>query len=185
MTPRTPSDELIEQAMEVLPRFRRSLFRHAGGSQHHHAQRGRPNGARGQGRKGRPGRDKRGRGGPAQMRIVMQLYRQGPAKISDIADWTGISLPTASEQIDGLVDAGMAERKINPEDRREVLVELTPKAMELADYFWNLQRARVEQVFARFSPEEQPLVVRILEAFAEVFEQDPAEFDDDKPEVDA
>ncbi len=113
----------------------------------------------------------------------MQLYRQGPAKVGDIANWIGVSAPTASEQIDGLVEAGLAERTINPDDRREVLVELTPKAIELADYFWNLQRSRVAMVFDRFSPEEQPIVVRTLEAFADVFEQDAANADDCKQEA--
>ena len=113
----------------------------------------------------------------------MQLYRQGPSKVGDIANWIGVSAPTASEQIDGLVEAGLAERKINLDDRREVLVELTPKAVELADYFWQLQRSRVVAVFERFTPEEQPVVVRTLEAFAEVFEQDPAELEEDKQDT--
>jgi len=126
-----------------------------------------------------------GAGSPAQMGIAMQLYRQGPAKVGDIAQWIGVSAPTASEQIDGLVEAGLAERKINPDDRREVLVELTPKAIELADYFWNLQRSRVEQVFARFTPEERPVVVRTLETFAEILEQESSGPPDCKQEADA
>ena len=177
----TPNDELIEQAMEALPRFRRSLFQH-GGPRPHRGRRGGPPGDHGHGPRGRFGPGRRGSGGPdapAQMRIVMQLYRRGPAKISDIASWIGISLPTASEQIDRLVDAGMAERRVNAEDRREVLVELSPKAIERAGYIWDLQRARMQRVFERFTPDEQPLVVRVLEAFAEVFEQDPEEQTDD------
>jgi DNA-binding MarR family transcriptional regulator len=119
------------------------------------------------------------------MRIGMYLYQHGPAKVGDIADWLGVSAPTASEQVDGLVEAGKAERKVNPDDRREVLVELTPKAMEMMDYFWNLQRSRVQAVMARFTPEEQPIVIRTLEAFVEVFEQDPATLDDAPQETEA
>ena len=179
MDSRTTQDELIEQAMELLPRFRRSMFQHAGGPRRQRGRHGGPpwaRGRRGRGRRGRKGWD--GPGSPAQMRIAMQLYRHGPARVGDIAEWIGVSPPTASEQIDGLVEAGLAERTINPDDRRQVLVELTPKAVELADYFWHLQRSRVEKVFERFSPEEQPLVVRTLEAFAEVFEEKPAENND-------
>lgn len=171
----TPNEELIEQAMDVLPRFRRGMMQ-PGGPRGRHWRRGGPFGEHGHGPRGPLGRGRRGWGGPdapAQMRLVMQLYRRGPAKISDIAGWVGISLPTASEQIDRLVEAGMAERRVNPEDRREVLIELSPKAIERAGYIWEMLRARVQRVFERFTPEEQPLVVRVLEAFADVFEQDP------------
>jgi len=178
----TPNDELIEQVMEALPRFRRSLLQHGGGPRPHRGRRGGPFGDHGHGPKGRLGRGRRGWGGPdapAQMRIVMQLYRRGPAKISDIASWIGISLPTASEQIDRLVEAGMAERRVNPEDRREVLVDLSPRAIERAGFVWNLQRARIQRVLERFTPEEQPLIVRVLNAFADVFEQDPDESEEE------
>lgn len=180
MESRTEQDELIDRALDVLPRFKRSMLRHMGGQPHRRGRRGGPHWGKGRGRGKKALQERmRGRwggpGSPAQMGIAMQLYRQGPAKVGDIAEWIGVSAPTASEQIDGLVEAGLAERKVNPDDRREVLVELTPKAIELADYFWNIQRSKVEQVFERFTPEEQPLVVRTLEAFAEVFEQDLAE----------
>ncbi|MEZ4521926.1 MAG: MarR family transcriptional regulator [Thermomicrobiales bacterium] len=187
----TEQDELIERALDALPRFKRSMLQHMGGPPHRHGRRGGPHwgrGGRGRGKKafqerlrGRWG----GPGSPAQMRIAMQLYRRGPAKVGDIASWIGVSAPTASEQIDGLVEAGLAERTVNPDDRREVLVELTPKAIELSDYFWNLQRSRVTAVFERFSPEERPIVVRTLEAFADVFEQDPAKLDDCGEEAEA
>ena len=187
MERRTSEDELIEQAMELLPRLRRNMFQNFSGMAGlRKGRRGGPPWKRGRKRNGRRGRGGRGWGGPgspAQMRIAMQLYRQGPANVGDIAGWIGVSPPTASEQIDGLVEAGLAERTVNPDDRRQVLVDLTPKAIELADYFWNLQRARVAAVFERFTPEEQPLVVRTLEAFADVFEQDPAEIGDDEAEA--
>lgn len=186
-TSSTTTDDLIDRALDVLPRFKRSMLQHMGGPPHRRGRRGGP--PWGRSRRGRNGgrgkRGWRGPGSPAQMRIAMQLYRHGPAKVGDIADWIGVSAPTASEQIDGLVEAGLAERKVNPDDRREVLVELTPKAIEIADYFWSVQRSKVEKVFERFTPEEQPIVVRTLEAFAEVYELSPAEFEDCKQEGDA
>lgn len=179
MDTRSNEDELIDRALDVLPRFKRSMLRHVmGGPPRRGGRHGGPHWGRGRDRKALKKRLRNGWGGlgsPAEMRIAMQLYRQGPAKVGDIANWIGVSAPTASEQIDGLVEAGMAERKVNPDDRREVLVELTPKAIELADHFWNLQRSRVKAVFERFTPEEQPIVVRTLEAFAEAFEQDSTE----------
>jgi DNA-binding MarR family transcriptional regulator len=188
----TTEEERIEQVMELLPRVRRSMLHNGGrgmGPQRR-GRRGGPPWQRGdehhKGRRHKFGHGRKGwKANPAKFRIGMMLYRHGPAKVGDIAAWLGVSAPTASEQIDSLVEAGLAERKVNPEDRREVLVELTPKAMEMADYFWKLQRSRVEAVMARFTPEEQPMVIRTLEAIAEVFEQDPTATDDTSQETEA
>jgi DNA-binding MarR family transcriptional regulator len=109
------------------------------------------------------------------MKMALYLYRHGPAKVGDIAAWLGVSAPTASEQIDQMVTDGMAERRINPHDRREVLVELTPKATELAGYIYELQRAQVRAVLESFEPAERPTVIRTLEVFSKVLERDPRE----------
>lgn len=167
-------EELIEQAIDLMPRMGRAMFRSAASMFSHAGERGGPHHG--------PGRRKRGRGGPPwhrglapqsvpQLKIAMLLYRRGPAKVGDIAGWLGVSPPTASEQVDRMVEAGMAERRINPEDRREVLVELTPKSTEIAGYACDILRARIASMLERFTPEERPIVIRTFEAFAEVFEQ--------------
>jgi len=105
----------------------------------------------------------------------MYLFRRGPAKVGDIAEWLGVSPPTVSEQVDHLVKRGWVERRVNPEDRREVLVELTPKAIELVSYVNDLQRAQVQTVLEAFEPEERPIVIRTLEVFSQVLQRDPRE----------
>jgi DNA-binding MarR family transcriptional regulator len=171
-------EELIERGMDLLPQFGRALFQAIG--QYHAAIDQRRNGFgrrgphHGRGTRG-GGRGRHRQGSVPGMKVGIYLYRHGPAKVGDIAAWLGVSLPTASEQIDQMVREGLAERRINPDDRREVLVELTPKATELAGYLCELQRAQVRAVLDAFEPAERPTVIRTLEVFSNVLERDPQE----------
>lgn len=169
-------DELIEQAIDLIPRIGRAVVRSSGSLFKDAVTAGNSHHRRGRSKAGRRGPPRHGRQAPPlsvpTLKIAVLVYRRGPAKVGDIAGWLGVSPPTASEQIDRMVEEGLAERRINPEDRREVLVELTPKATEMAAYVSETLRARIVAILERFEPEERPIVVRSLEVFAEVFEQD-------------
>ena len=49
----------------------------------------------------------------------------GPLRLSDLAERMGITAPTASRAVDGLVDLGLLERQPDPADRRAVRIDLT------------------------------------------------------------
>lgn len=164
--------ELIDQVLELIPRFGRSLA--------HSMQRlGDAYGAAGPislAGESTAGRVPPGQSMPLSMghvKAVFYLYRNGPTTVGQIAEWLQLSPATISEHIDRMVEAGLVERHINPQDRRQVLVELTPSAEARARHFWELQRLQITAVLSRFSPEERPLVIRTLQSFVEVLESDP------------
>lgn len=173
-----PDDELIERGLDLLPELGRAVLQALG---RYHAAIHNGNGGH---RRGGPYHGLRHGGGPRArkfkasmpgIKVGMYLYRNGPAKVGDIASWLGVSPPTVSEQVDHLVKEGWVERRVNPEDRREVLVELTPKAVELVSYIHELQRAQVRAMLEAFPPEERPTALRALEVFGQVMERDPRE----------
>ncbi len=49
----------------------------------------------------------------------------GPLRLSELAERMGITAPTASRAVDGLVDLGLLERLPDPNDRRAVRIDLT------------------------------------------------------------
>jgi DNA-binding MarR family transcriptional regulator len=67
--------------------------------------------------------------GPAmtstQRLALFETAMSGPLRLSVLADRMGISAPTASRAVDGLVDLGLMERLPDPEDRRAVRIDLT------------------------------------------------------------
>jgi DNA-binding MarR family transcriptional regulator len=66
-----------------------------------------------------------------QMRTLLVLAEEGPLVIGQIAQRLGIGLSTGGHLVDRLVQAGLAERTEDVEDRRRTLARLTPKGEEL------------------------------------------------------
>ena len=67
----------------------------------------------------------------AQLRTLLVLAEEGPLVIGQIAQRLGIGLSTGGHLVDRLVQAGLAERTEDSEDRRRTLARLTPKGEEL------------------------------------------------------
>ena len=67
----------------------------------------------------------------AQLRTLLILAEEGPLVIGHIAQRLGIGLSTGGHLVDRLVQAGLAERKEDVEDRRRTLARLTPKGEDL------------------------------------------------------
>lgn len=168
-------NELVDQVLELIPQFGRSLVR----SVHRLADVYPAAGvmaAAGESTKDNCPVERAMPFSMGHMKVLAYLHKKGPAPIGQIAEWLQVSPPTISEQIDRMVEVGLVERRTNPQDRRQVLVELTQSAEETARHFWDLQRLHVAAVLSRFSPEERPLVVRTLKAFVEVYERGPEQF---------
>lgn len=63
---------------------------------------------------------------PERLRALYRL-RNGPLRVTDLADAWHISVPSVSRILDALADEGMVTRHGEPQDRRVVRVELTPR----------------------------------------------------------
>ncbi|GHO98837.1 hypothetical protein KSF_088850 [Reticulibacter mediterranei] len=61
-----------------------------------------------------------------QIRLLFVLFHLAPATIGQIADRLHIGQSAASLQVDKLVQAHLAERSDDPNDRRRAIVRLTP-----------------------------------------------------------
>ncbi len=106
-----------------------------------------------------------------QIKATAYLASHGRRSVGEIAAGLGVSLPTASELVDRLVDIGFVERGPNPADRRQVLVWLTPEAQTFKRDMHALRRGQVLAAMARLAPEERPIFVRSLEALVEALRQ--------------
>lgn len=68
-------------------------------------------------------------GGPpmtsTQRLALFETAIGGPLRLSELAERMGITAPTASRAVDGLVDLGLLERHTDPADRRAVRIDVT------------------------------------------------------------
>ena len=67
----------------------------------------------------------------AQLRTLVVLAEEGPLVIGQVAQRLGIGLSTGGHLVDRLVQAGLAERMEDAEDRRRTLARLTPAGEDL------------------------------------------------------
>jgi DNA-binding MarR family transcriptional regulator len=141
-------DDLIAQAMVALPVIAKRLF--ASLIEHPFAS-GRPH---------------------SQIKAMGHLFNHSPATLSEVADALGVSLPTASELIERLVEEGIVSRDTNPLDRRKVVLALTPKAREMGQQIHEIRRAQIRAVMDRLEPDERPVFVKSLLALADVLMAD-------------
>jgi DNA-binding MarR family transcriptional regulator len=83
------------------------------------------------------------RNGPRQISLtaastLSTLDRTGARRLTDLAVIEGVTQPSMSVLVTGLEQAGLAERRPDPADKRVVLVALTPAG---ADYLRARRRA--------------------------------------------
>lgn len=108
-----------------------------------------------------------------QVKALGFLHRTGAATLGDLARGLGISLPTASELVDRLVEDGLVIREIDRADRRRVRIDLTPLAHDLGKQFHAMRRAQVRVALESLTAEQQAAFVPALRALAMAMERDP------------
>ena len=62
-----------------------------------------------------------------QFRTLAFVDRNGDASLSDVAEHIGLTLPSASKIVDGLVTRKLVTRQTAPEDRRRMTLALTAR----------------------------------------------------------
>ena len=81
------------------------------------------------------------------------IARQGPCRVSDLADDLGITHSGTSRIVDRMEREGLAERASNPDDRRSSLIALTPRGVEVQIRADAVVRAALEErLAARLDP---------------------------------
>lgn len=64
---------------------------------------------------------------------TLRRIARSPCTMSELAAYRVVSLPTASKSVDLFVRDGWVERSIDPADRRQTLVTITPKGRRALD----------------------------------------------------
>jgi DNA-binding MarR family transcriptional regulator len=66
-----------------------------------------------------------------QFRTLTFLNRHAGASLSEAAEFLGLTLPSMSKLVDGLVDKGLVSRETHSGDRRRVTLSLTARGRTL------------------------------------------------------
>jgi DNA-binding MarR family transcriptional regulator len=94
--------------------------------------------------------------------VLKILARQGSIMVKDIAcRLTGISMSSLTRILDRLEENGYIERKLNKEDRRSFVIELSPKGSKLAESYQNKFEVMAEGMLEALTPAERLILVEL------------------------
>ena len=107
----------------------------------------------------------------AQLRTLLVLAEEGPLVIGQIAQRLGVGLSTGGHLVDRLVQAGLAERAEDAEDRRRTLAQLTPKGEDLYARLLN-HPLQIQMLIQRLDKGDLAALLQGLQAINRLVEQE-------------
>lgn len=107
----------------------------------------------------------------AQLRTLLVLAEEGLLVIGQIAQRLGIGLSTGGHLVDRLVQAGLAERAEDPEDRRRTLARLTPKGEDLYARLLN-HTQQIQTWIQKLDDDDLAALLQGIQAINRVIEQE-------------
>ncbi|MGA7206741.1 MAG: MarR family transcriptional regulator [Specibacter sp.] len=101
---------------------------------------------------------------------TMNMIAKQPMRVSAIARYAGIRVPSATEQVIELEAAGLVERLGDESDARVVLVALTDAGRERLDETNKLRNGAMAKALATLSAEERQAISSAIPAIAKLNE---------------
>jgi DNA-binding MarR family transcriptional regulator len=108
-----------------------------------------------------------------QAKVVYLLAAAGELHMSELVTRLGVSLSTVSGLVDRVVDHGLATRREDPADRRQVLVGLTPAGTDFIDRFRELNARQMRDLLGRLDDAELDHVRAALAALGRAADRTP------------
>lgn len=91
----------------------------------------------------------------AQGRVLFVLWKSANLTISEIGEKTSLAKNTVSVVINGMVNKGLVERNINPQNRRQTIISLTDYSKSLKEKYESVSCQMNSLFYKGFSKEEQ------------------------------
>lgn len=104
-----------------------------------------------------------------EFRTCTFLDRHAGASLSALADHIGLTLPTMSKLVDGLVDRKMVLREFDTSDRRRVTLTLTARGRSILEAARASTQAYLADVLAALAPAERANVVQSMRVLRPLF----------------
>ncbi len=103
-----------------------------------------------------------------QLRALAVIQLHQPMTVGGLSSALRMSLASGSALADRLVRAGLLERRHDPDDRRQVLLELAPSAVKFLRRIEDRSRIRLRRAVAAIEPHERDALATALSAFIRV-----------------
>ena len=103
----------------------------------------------------------------AQYRALAVLASRGPERLVDLAGALGVAPSSAGRMCDRLARKGLIRRHRARDDRRAVLISVTPAGRQVADEAAQLHRSLIADILGRLTASKQHAVAAAFREFAD------------------
>lgn len=90
----------------------------------------------------------------SQFLILLSVHARGACAMSVLAEHMKVKLPTMSGMVNRMVKAQYLKRVYNDKDRRQIMIELTPKGQKFLNEFKGIITKRWEDVLKVLTDKE-------------------------------
>jgi DNA-binding MarR family transcriptional regulator len=111
------------------------------------------------------------------MRCLDVIQREGPVPAGRLADETGLTTGAITTVLDRLERAGYARRVRDPDDRRRVLVEVTPDAFAGATQYYGAHMELSERLYRRYTEQQLEMFLEWVREGRELNEREAAKLE--------
>jgi MarR family transcriptional regulator, organic hydroperoxide resistance regulator len=110
---------------------------------------------------------------------LLRRVDEGHTSMAALAAFGNLTVPTVSESVEGLVRRGLINRQENPQNRRSILLSLTPSGREAKEAGDAALAAVSDRLLDAVPEEHRPVLheslAAVFDAATEIFQQpDPA-----------
>jgi len=104
-----------------------------------------------------------------QFRALLFIRRNPESSLRALAHHLGLTSPTVSKMVDGLVLNRLVKRESSSRDRRKVTLTLTSQGQAVLERARNGTQARLAEVLSPLTPEENDTVNQAMELLQPLF----------------
>lgn len=121
-------------------------------------------------------------GEPTRMQnwVLQTVSRQPSLTVSELADILRVSLPTASQLVNTLVERGWLEMAVSPTDRRRHHIHVTESGQQMIDQRVKRRLVAVRRVLDQLDPKERTQLINLLDRLAQVWQSSEGSSSDEQ-----
>ncbi|MFF0243782.1 MarR family winged helix-turn-helix transcriptional regulator [Streptosporangium sandarakinum] len=110
-----------------------------------------------------------------QFRMLVVLTSHGETKLVTMAERLNVNPSTAMRMADRLAASRLVVREVNPRNRRETLMRLTPEGRRIVDEVTARRREEIAGIVSRMSAEQRHALISAMTAFNEAGGEPPVD----------
>jgi len=105
-----------------------------------------------------------------QFRTLVFVNSNTGSSLSEVAEYTGLTLPSASKLVDELIKHGLMVRKENPNDRRRLSLAITHHGVELLEASRKGTLKYLAEKLSAVNADNRDAIVKAMRAMRPVFQ---------------